>query len=53
MNDAEVINQGSDGIPAKKRTAGFWSILFMVIGVQCGGVSTVWNIGKAYLLFDD
>lgn len=51
MNDAEPTKQGLDGTPVKKRTAGFWSILFMVIGVQCGGVSTVWNIGETYLLF--
>jgi amino acid transporter len=31
----------------KKRKAGFWSVLLMVIGVQCGGMSTVWNLGKS------
>lgn len=29
----------------ERRTAGFWSVLLMVIGVQLGGVSTIWNLG--------
>eukprot|EP01040_Poterioochromonas_malhamensis_P017031 gene17031-19483_t len=45
MSTADEPNLEAKTTAEKKRKAGFWSVLLMVIGVQCGGMSTIWSIG--------